>query len=205
LGADFEDNFTLWLIDHAQHDNPSTAAAHARTVSFEGALQQALRDLSAWVEKGIKPAATRYKMVDAQVEVPDSVRDRGGVQPAIALQANGGVRAEVSVGEAVTFSATIEAPPGAGKVVAAEWDFEGVGSYPISARIDTPAALVRLSATFVFAEPGTYFPVLRATSQRHGDMKTPYGRIQNIGRVRVVVRSMPPARGRPIGETARGI
>jgi hypothetical protein len=188
LGADFEDHFALWFIDHAQHDNPLTAAAHARTVSFEGALQQALRDLSAWVEKGIKPAATRYSIVDAQIKVPDGAHDRGGVQPVIALHANGGVCAEVSVDEAVTFTATIEVPSGCGKVVAAEWDFEGAGGYPINAQIDAPEALVGLSATFVFASPGTYFPVLRATSQRQGDTKTPYGRIQNIGRVRVVVR-----------------
>ena len=188
LGADFEEHFALWFIDHAQHDNPPTAAARARTVSFAGALQQALRDLSAWVEKGVRPAETRYKMADAQVAVPDSARDRGGVQPVVVLQANGSNRAEVSVGAAVTFTATIEAPPGAGQVVAAEWDFEGTGSYPSGASIDTPEALINLSATFVFATPGTYFPVLRATSQRHGDMKTAYGRIQNIGRVRVVVR-----------------
>jgi hypothetical protein len=188
LGTDFEDHFALWFIDHSQHDNPLTAAARARTVGFEGALQQALRDLGAWVEKGIKPAATRYRIVAAQVEVPDGAHDRGGVQPVIALRANGGVRAEVSVGAAVTFTAAIEVPPGAGKVVAAEWDFEGAGDYPINARIDTPEARVSLSATFVFAKPGTYFPVLRATSQRQGDMKTPYGRIQNIGRVRVVVQ-----------------
>jgi len=189
LGTDFEDSFALWFIDHAQHDNPLTAAARARTVSYEGALQQALRDLSAWVEKGIKPAATRYKMVGAQVEVSDDAHDRRGVQPLIALKANGAVGSEVSIDEAVTFTATIEVPPGAGKVVAAEWDFEGTGSYPIDARIDTPEALVRLSATFVFARPGTYFPVLRATAQRQGDTQTPYGRIQNIGRARVVVRT----------------
>jgi hypothetical protein len=188
LRADFDDHFALCFIDHAQHDNPLTAAAHARTVSYEGALQQALRDLSAWVEKGIKPPATRYNIVDAQVKVPDSAHERGGIQPVVALAANGGVCAEVSAGETVTFTAKIEVPPGAGKVVAAEWDFEGIGSYPGSARIDTPEPMVSLSATFVFAKPGTYFPALRATSQRHGDMKTPYARIQNIGRARVVVR-----------------
>jgi len=188
LRADFEDHFALWFIDHAQHDNPSSAAAHGRTVSFEGALQQGLRDLSAWVEKGIKPATARYSIVGAQVEVPDSAHERGGIQPVIALAGNGGVRAEVSAGETVAFTARIEVPPGAGKVVAAEWDFEGVGSYPEKAPIDTPKPLVSLSAAFVFAKPGTYFPVLRATSQRQGDMNTPYCRIQNLARVRVVVR-----------------
>ena len=82
----------------------------------------------------------------------------------------------------------IEVPPNAGKVIAAEWDFDGGGNYPVTVRLDSPQALVHLSATHAFSKPGTYFAVLRATSQRQGDVKTPYGRIQNIARVRVVVK-----------------
>jgi hypothetical protein len=187
LGTDADDNFTLWLIDHAQHDNPQTTAGHAHTVSYEGALQQALRDVSAWVEKGVKPSSTRYKVVDTQVIVPDSASERLGIQPVIALQANGAERAEVKVGETVRFSVSIEVPPEAGAIVAAEWDFEGLGTYPLTAQIDTPQAQIRLESRYQFKKPGTYFSVLRATSQRQGDARTRYGRIQNIARVRVVV------------------
>jgi hypothetical protein len=49
-----------------------------------------------------------------------------------------------------------------------------------------PAASVK--ATHAYSQPGTYFPVLRATSQRESDAKTPYARIQNLGRVRVIVK-----------------
>jgi hypothetical protein len=188
LGSDFEDNFVLWFIDHAQHDNPATTAAHAHTVSFEGALQQALRDLSAWVEKGVRPAHTRYEVIDSQVKVPASAGQRQGIQPVIELTANGSMRAEIAVDQPVTFTATIEVPPNAGKVVAAQWDFEGVGNYPVAAQLDNPQALVRLLATHSYAKAGTYFPVLRAASQRQGDVQTPYARIQNIARVRVVVK-----------------
>ena len=38
----------------------------------------------------------------------------------------------------------------------------------------------------LFTKPGTYFPTLRVTSQRHVDNKTPYARISNLG-VRAVV------------------
>jgi hypothetical protein len=55
------------------------------------------------------------------------------------------------------------------------------------ARLDAPDTLVRLEATYIYSKPGTYFPVLRATSQRKGNASTPYARVQNIGRVRVVV------------------
>ncbi len=188
LGPAFEDNFALWLIDHAQHDNPQTVAAHANTVSFAGALQQGLRDLAAWVEKGIRPAETAYKVVDTQMIVPPTAAERGGVQPVVSLTANGGERAEVAVGEPVAFAAVIEVPQGAGKVIAAEWDFEGVGTYPDRADVTAPAARVTLSASHAFAAPGTYFPVLRVAAHREGDGQAAYGRIQNIGRVRVVVR-----------------
>jgi hypothetical protein len=156
-------------------------------VGLEGALQQALRDLSAWVEKGMRPSDTQYQVIDSQVEVPAGADQRKGIQPVVQLKANGGVRADVAVNQPVTFTATIEVPPDAGKVVATEWDFDGVGNYPVAERLDAPEALVRLSTTHAFAKPGTYFSVLRATSQRRGDKNTPYGRIQNIARVRVVV------------------
>jgi hypothetical protein len=93
----------------------------------------------------------------------------------------------VGVNQPVSFTALAEVPPNAGKVIAAEWDFEGIGSYPVAAPLDIPQALVRFSTTHSYAKPGTYFPVLRVTSQRQGDPATPFGRIQNIARVRVVV------------------
>jgi hypothetical protein len=190
LGPRFDDNFALWFIDHAQHDNPPAGAAEAHVVSFEGVLQQALRDVSAWVEKGVKPAQTQYEVIDTQVKVPANANERKGIQPVVELRANGGARTEVAVNQPVTFTATIEVPPNAGKVVAAEWDFEGLGSFAAAEQLGQPQALVRLSATHSFAKPGTYFAVLRATSHRHGDMQTPYARIQNIARVRVVVRAV---------------
>ena len=188
LGSRFDDNFALWYIDHAQHDNPQTAIAKAHIVGFSGVLQQALRDLSAWVEQGIKPSSTQYQIVDAQVHVPDSAAQRKGVQPVIELQANGSACADVAINQTVTFIATVEVPPGAGKVIAAEWDFEGAGNFPVTATIDAPHSQVRLTAAHSYAKPGTYFAVLRATSQRQGDVFTPYARIQNLARVRVVVK-----------------
>ena len=187
LGSGFADSFALWFIDHAQHDNPATKQARAHAVSFQGALQQALRDVSAWAEKGVRPADTQYEVNDSQVTVPATAPQRRGIQPVVELQANGGARTNVKVNQPVRFTATIEVPPNAGKVVAAEWDFEGTGDYPEPSRIETPESVVRLSATHSFANPGTYFAVLRATSQRQGDVATPYGRVQNIARVRVVV------------------
>ncbi len=188
LGPRFEDQFAIWFIDHAQHDDPATTFARAQCVSYGAALQQGLRDLSVWVESGVKPPETVYDVVDTQVHVPGTAAARKGIQPVVELHVNGNVRADVAVGQRVTFDATIEVPPNAGDVVAAEWDFEGVGTYPVTEELGSPRPKVVLSATYAYGEPGTYFPVLRGTSQREGDARTRYGRVQNLARARVVVR-----------------
>jgi len=190
LGKRIDEEFRLYFIDHAQHTPPAGVPAQARTISYQGALEQMLRDVSAWVEKGVKPpVGTNYKMVDSQVEVPASAAQRGGIQPVVSLSANGAARADVAVGTPVNFTAVVEVPPNTGTVVAAEWDFEGAGNYPVRAQLtDTKSAHVSLQATYSFSKPGTYFPVLRVASQREGDAKTPYARVQNIGRARVVVK-----------------
>jgi hypothetical protein len=186
-GDGFEDNFALWFVDRAHHENPLTPLQRTQVASYGGALQQALRDLALWVETGKRPAETNYEVVDAQVLVPDSAAGRGGVQPVVELLANGSARAEVKAGEQVDLTAVVEAPPGAGKVVAAEWDFAGAGSFT-PAGIGAPAERIALSASHVYSAPGTYFAVLRVASQREGDPRTPYGRVLNLARARIVVR-----------------
>jgi hypothetical protein len=185
LGAKFEDQHRLWYVDNAVHGDPPPNSTHA--VSYTPVLQQALRDLSAWVETGVPaPATTRYREVDGQILVPETAAARRGIQPVVALKVNGGARAEVRRGETVRFSALVETPPGTGKVVSAEWDFDGAGLYPRKTPVK-PAARVTVETTHVFDKPGTYFPVFRATSQRQGDSATPFARIPNLARVRVVV------------------
>ena len=160
-----------------------------RIVSYAGVLQQALRDLAAWVETGLAPpSTTAYEVVDGQVVVPPRAADRKGIQATVEVTANGRDRADVAVGEPVEFRAVAEAPPGAGTVVRAEWDFDGSGDYAHEEPgLDGSSSRVALMTTHSFAAPGTYFPALRISTQRMGDRDTPYGRVQNLGRVRVVV------------------
>jgi hypothetical protein len=198
LGPRLDEQFRLWFVDRAMHTGPWPSpneprpARTTRTVSYVGVLQQALRDVSAWVEKGLPPpASTEYEVADGQVVTPSSAAARKGVQPVVTVTANGGARTEVAVGETVAFDARIDTPPGTGVVVMAEWDFEGAGDFPVSAPWEyaTPdGASVTVKAAHAFSAPGTYFPALRATAQRQGDARTRFGRCQNLGRVRVVVR-----------------
>jgi len=188
LGDGFEDRFAIWFVDNAHHENPMTPLQRTHAVSYGPALKQALRDLAAWVERGERPADTRYSVVDAQVLVPADAADRGGVQPVVTLTANGGDRAEVAAGEPVRLEGVIAPPPGSGKVIAAEWDLEGTGDFPVAADIGQPQEQLSVSATHAYARPGTYFAVLRGTVHRDGDTDAAHCRIQNLARVRVVVR-----------------
>ncbi len=182
-------DFRLYYIDHADHVGRPSGTRAARLVDYSGALQQALRDLSAWVEQDVPPPAeTRYTVVDSQIKVPPTAARRLGIQPVVELLVNDRDRADVKVGQPVTFTARIEAPPDAGKITLAEWDFMGVGDYPVTEKISKPWPDVDLEKTYTFSKPGTYFPVLRATSQREGNPDTPFTRIQNIDRVRIVVK-----------------
>jgi hypothetical protein len=59
---------------------PVTGARAARLVEFTGILQQALRDVSAWAEKGTAPArGTSYHVTDSQVTVPARARNLGSL------------------------------------------------------------------------------------------------------------------------------
>ena len=186
-GAGYAENFALYFTENSHHENPMTPLQRSHVVSYGGALQQALRDVAAWVERGERPREVIYSIADTQVVLPALAGERGGIQPVIALTANGGARAEVKAGEAVRLEAVIEMPPGAGKVVAAEWDFTGSGDFADPADIGHPAEKVTLSASHSYAAPGTHFAVLRVAGQREGDAATPYARVLNLARVRVVV------------------
>jgi hypothetical protein len=198
LGPATDDQYRIWFTDHAMHQDPAvmprvdiTPHRCTHIINFRGVLEQALRDLAAWVERGIAPPlSTAYELVDGQVQVPTTAAARRGIQPVVALTANGGERAQVAVGEPVQLSALAEVPPMAGTIIAAAWDFEGAGDFPVTVPIDNEAASYvakTITASHAFSAPGVYFPALRVTSHRFGEVDSPHGRIHNLGRVRVVV------------------
>lgn len=192
LGNKTDDNFRLWYTDHALHGDLSKQEDETRTVSYLGVLQQALRDISAWAEKGVAPSpSTNYKIVDGQVIIPAIANEREGIQPVVNLMAGGAKKITVKPGKKVNFTAIVGVPEHTGKIVTAEWDFEGTGSFSIKQEkilFDEKTGSASLKMTHSFTKPGTYFVTLRVASQREGDAKTVFARIQNLDRVRVVVR-----------------
>ncbi len=206
LGSKASDNYRLWYMDNADHGpdlSGYTAGvgfegipnASDHIVGYLGEVQQALLDLDAWVEKGtVPPASTSYHIDDDnQVQVARTADQRNGVQPVVTLTVAGprslrGDKAETPIGRPITFYAKAQTPPMAGKIVKVEWDFEGVGRFTTSKRPIHISPEVSLHENHAFNKPGTYFPVVRVTSQRDGDASTPFGLIQNLASARVVVK-----------------
>jgi hypothetical protein len=191
LGANADQRYRLWYTDHALHGDAREQINEdpSRIVSYVPILNQALRDLAAWVEKGTPaPASTQYRIVDGQVIVPPTAAERKGVQPVVTLKAHGRDSVRIKAGQSVTFMGTIEVPPGTGSVVAAEWDFAGKGAFSSSSPVAQGARRATVTTTHRFDTPGIYFPSLRGASNRAAGRTTPYTRIENLGRVRVVVQ-----------------
>ncbi|MGZ5392862.1 MAG: hypothetical protein ACXWD3_13745, partial [Mycobacterium sp.] len=128
LGDAYDDNFRLWYNDNTDHIE---TARTQRLVSWTGLYEQALRDVSAWAERGVAPArSTAYTLVDSQVTVPSrSAAKRGGIQPFVDLAVTGPGHGLARTGNSVKFRAVVHVPPGQGKVISAEWDFEGSGDF----------------------------------------------------------------------------
>jgi len=188
-GSHVDEKYRLWYVDNANHTDPTTETQQTHAVAYSGTVQYALRELSAWVEQGLAPPPTSdYRVQDGQVRVPASAVHRKGIQPVVDLEVNGAKRADVAVGEAVTFTAHIEVPPAPGRVVSAKWDFEGLGTYSDAAELgDLSAETSGVATTHAYSKPGTYFPALRVASQRERNSGTPFARSLNLSRVRVVV------------------
>jgi hypothetical protein len=159
VGDDADDRFRLWFNDHADHHaGPLSEGKEHRLVSYEGILQQALLDVSAWVERDEAPApSTAYEVVDGQVVVdPDPTR-RGGIQPVVELTVAGSrARAEVWI------------PPGCGRVVTVEWDGE-------VDPVDDPAEHL------VLEHEGVVHGV-RVTTQRSAGSNPRFTQVQTLGR-----------------------
>ncbi|MFB3160177.1 hypothetical protein ABLO26_02270 [Neobacillus sp. 179-J 1A1 HS] len=104
LGERYDYNFRLRFDDNADHTGPRTV----RLVQFDGILQQALRDVSAWAERGVSPAkSTHYFLENSQIKVPKTAEEHLGIQPVVDLTVNKGIRIDVAVGEPVSFIAKI--------------------------------------------------------------------------------------------------
>ena len=102
----------------------------------------------------------------------------------VRLTANGSARADVRPGEPFRLDAEISAPAGGGTIVAVEWDLDGSGTaLDAEVGVDGTRSTIRVGKDWRLEAPGTYFPSVRVTSHRDGDVHTTQRRLVNLGRV----------------------
>jgi hypothetical protein len=187
------EKFRLQWTQNAEHIMPAmlpsspTRSTASWLIDYTPIIEQGLVDLIHWVEDGVAPPSTTYKYSHGQVSLPDTAAARGGIQPVVALTANGGVRADVKVGDAVDLEAVAEVPPGSGTIVAVEWDFDGQGGFPVHEDVDGTDVAGKWARSHSYDAPGTYFVSARVSSNREGDVKGEFRRLPNLASVRIVV------------------
>ena len=183
-------NVRLWYNDNAPHGDAVEMEDNLRFVPYVGMLAQALLDMIAWVEKGIEPVAdSGYSLIGNQVILDDDPISRSGVQPVVSLLANGKESVKVKAGEPVVFTALIQMYKGAGELELAEFSFEGEQNFPVKGEKvrcwkEGEIACAEVKVVHIFAEPGSYFPTVRVSSNRK---KNRYTRLKNLCRSRVSV------------------
>ena len=135
LGDALDDHFRMWWVEHGTHgpadfigpamtDDKEPGHWRAQYAHGDGVQQQALRDITTWVEDGVAPApSTNYHFSSDSGLVLADGEARGGIQPRVALTVNGGDRIDVAAGTTVSFDGVVDVPSGTGGIVWVEWDF----------------------------------------------------------------------------------
>jgi hypothetical protein len=200
LGEATDEQYRLWFIENCPHgapewlcpqvtDDKDSARWTTRLVDYDGVTAEALRSLIRWVERDEPPQPnSKFSFSeDGALQLADTPQDRRGIQPVVSATVNGGVRADVKVGESVNFEGTAEMPAGAGSIVIAQWDFEGAGSWPHTAsEVDGESSRVTSRVEHAFDKPGTYLASFRVGVHRDGS-KGDGPPVRNLARVRIVV------------------
>ena len=190
--AGLRDNFRIRWTENAEHTPPNMVPPQPNRsganwlVNSQGIIEQSLADLIDWVENGVEPAGTSFAFVDGKIVLPPDATERGGIQPVVHIASPAGGELKTKVGENVELMASAEAPSG-GKIIAVEWDFDGKGVYPLSNDIAAGQSHVEARGQHVFDAPGIYFPSVRVTAHRDGDLGAKQRRLENVASVRVVV------------------
>lgn len=179
LGAGEPDSFRLWYTDNADHIAP---ARTERLIDYTGVLEQTLRDLTHWVEKGRSPAtSTQYTVSNGQVNAASATEHRGGIQPAVSLAVTGG-RVVAHVGETIRVDADIDT--NGATLVKAQWlTTDGA---PATAAKVSQQPVQRISETFSYDKPGTYHPQIRVITSRE-EPPSEFAQLSNLARVEVTV------------------
>jgi hypothetical protein len=188
LGNEAGNSFRLWYVENALHGDTEKDSDKLHIIGYLNMLYKALIDISKWVENGDIPAdSTLYSVTGGQVSIPDNVTLRTGIQPVIKLKANDSTKAVVQSGYTVRFTADIQVPDKAGRLLSAEWVFNDAKGPQAESIVQLDGQEVIINAEHSYNTPGTYYAVLRIYASREGNENDIFSRVGNLARVRIVV------------------
>ena len=183
LGAATDDHFRVWFVDNALHGDDEIQESPTHTISYLGVLHQALRDLSAWVEKGTahqRARATRSSTARSWCPARPGRCSRSSRSPPMVT--SGPTWRSGTMSPSAPWPRFPTAP---GRSCSSS----GTSTGPATSRSRSPwtARRVVVERRHSFSAPGTHFATVRVVSRRDGDATTAYARIQNLARARIVV------------------
>lgn len=179
LGDRADDKLRVYFHESSDHhEQPVTGRRATHLVSYMGAVEQALVDLTLWVEDGVPaPESTRYRVEDAQIVVPRRAHERGGIQPTASLSAR-----PTADGAGCELHLTADAPKGVLTHVA--WDFEGSGRFE-EIELDHPARHLELTRRVPLGDVQDAVVGVRVTSRRTDGVCSEHCRVLNLARAKV--------------------
>lgn len=159
-----------------------------RLVNYVGIVEQAVRDVSRWVEDGVAPpSSTNYVVRDGQVAVEATAKARRGIQPTVTLTSGGKTRLTIKAGTTIRLEGRIEVPAGAGEIANIYWSQSGKDDFSPAPLPKAHQKALTVKTSMTFTTPGTYYPVLRITANREGDPSLTVRGVRNLARIRVDV------------------
>lgn len=186
----------LYYMDRCLHGDDS-ALENNMTVDYTGALNQALLDVSDWVERGIEPLpSTVYHREGGQIIPAPAAGERKGIQPVITLLADGAECCRIKTGDTVHFTVKAEVPQGAGMITKILYDTKEISVFPSAEAFRNEAQFrtyeenglqcAEAEFTAVYDTPGTYMASVQVRANRNGDAADVFTQVKNLARVRVI-------------------
>ena len=172
--------------------------------NYLGVWQQALLDVSAWVEKGIEPLPdTEYRYENGQIYVPDNAKERRGMQPVVTLTANGETCLHVKAGEPGETGGKGIASQGAGYISEVRFapeelrefpsmaDQKALNAYPVESDFEAiergwPCRGEGGVHLYLY-RAGNPFASVQVRSTRSGKKDDTFTQVRNIARARIIV------------------
>ena len=189
-GANLDAYYRYYFVENSTHGTPTNKDESFRLVSFYPMMGRSIDYLLDWVENDVPPPPSSVAKLSSEqaLIMPKTASKRKGLQPTISrITADEQYDStSVSLGKPVEFNGVGEAA--VGKIIKYEWYCPNLKDFYSEVCLEKPRSKVNTPYTYTFQESGTYYVVLRVTSDLGGDPKVIAGGQRNLVWMKVNVQ-----------------